>query len=155
MERLALLIATGAYCGYAPLVPGTVGAAVGLGLHLAARRAGWSPSGLLAVGAGLLVVGTWAATVAARRLGQLDPRVVVIDEVLGMWATLAGLSPGWSGLAVGFVLFRLFDVLKPYPAGRLEQLPGGWGIVADDLVAGLYAQLVLRAFRWAAPGWVT
>lgn len=149
MERVAFLIATGVYCGYAPLAPGTVGAAAGVGLYLLACGARWSAAVLL-VGATLLLgAGVWAATVAARRLGQQDPRVVVVDEIVGMLVTFGDLAPGGVGLVIGFLLFRLFDVLKPYPADRLERLPGGWGIMADDIVAGLYAHLALRALAWA------
>jgi phosphatidylglycerophosphatase A len=79
---------------------------------------------------------------------------VVIDEVAGMLASLVFTGVSWTGALAGLVLFRLFDIFKPYPAGRLERLPGGLGIMADDLMAGLYANLALRALLWAAPGWV-
>jgi phosphatidylglycerophosphatase A len=98
---------------------------------------------LLLTGA-LLVPGVWAASVVARRVGQKDPHIVVVDEVLGQWLTLAGASTlNWKSWLAAFVLFRLFDIWKPPPARQLEALPGGIGIVADDLMAGLYGALAI------------
>jgi phosphatidylglycerophosphatase A len=105
-----------------------------------------------------VVVGIWAADVEARRRGEHDPRPVVIDEVAGQWLTFLVALP-WLSLAtvraqaltigVGFFVFRLCDVVKPWPGRRLERLSGGLGIVADDLAAGLYAGLLLAlAARW-------
>ncbi len=93
----------------------------------------------------LLPVAVWACGAEARRRGVVDPHPVVLDEVAGQWAALAVVAvvqrrpPGPVELAAAFLLFRAFDVVKPWPIRRLEALPGGWGIVADDLAAGLAA----------------
>jgi phosphatidylglycerophosphatase A len=86
----------------------------------------------------------WAAGETARQSGIEDPRFVVVDEVVGQWLALAGARVfNWKSWLAAFVLFRLFDIWKPFPVRQLESLPGGLGIVADDLMAGLYAALVL------------
>ncbi len=92
----------------------------------------------------LLLPGIWAADVFAERIGQKDPHVVVVDEVLGQWLTLAGTATlNWKSWLAAFALFRLFDIWKPPPARQVEALPGGIGIVADDLMAGLYGALAI------------
>lgn len=102
--------------------------------------------------AAVAVVGTWAAHEAERALGGKDPGAIVIDEVAGMTLSVVALPPTAGVLLAAFVLFRLFDVLKPYPANALQRLPGGVGVMIDDLVAGLYALLVLLGAR-AVVGW--
>lgn len=144
-NKAAKMIATWFGCGYAPAGPGTAGSLAALAMAwLLVRYAGWQPLWFAA----LVVIATapsiWAADVAARALNQKDPGVVVVDEVVGQWLALAGARhlniKSWLG---AFVLFRLFDIWKPAPVRNLEKLPGGTGIVADDLMAGLYAALVL------------
>ncbi len=103
----------------------------------------------------MFAVGVWAASGTERALARKDPGVVVIDEVLGMLITLALLPLSLTGVALGFLVFRALDVVKPYPAAQLEHLHGGLGIMADDAVAGLYAHLVLRACVWMVPAWLT
>jgi phosphatidylglycerophosphatase A len=88
--------------------------------------------------------GALAASRVARDTGKKDPGLVVVDEVVGMWVTLVGLPFGAVTAAAGFVLFRIMDVAKPWPARDLEELPGGWGIMADDVAAGIYAHLLMR-----------
>jgi phosphatidylglycerophosphatase A len=153
VTRLAVLIATAGYSGYFPIAPGTVGSAVGL---LVYGLVWWS--GLPLLEAALIGVtfaaGTWAATRAERYFGGIDPGPVVIDEVLGMLVTLAFIPAGWSAMLTGFVLFRILDVVKPYPANRLEKFHGGFGIMADDAMAGVYANLSLRALMWLLPEWI-
>jgi phosphatidylglycerophosphatase A len=92
-----------------------------------------------------------AAGPAEREFGH-DAGPIVVDEIVGQWITIAGLAPTPATVVLGFLLFRAFDVFKPFPAGRSQRLPGGWGIVADDVVAGVYAALVLRAALRFAPG---
>ncbi len=142
-------VATLGPVGRLPVAPGTAGSLVALLAWLAlAPPAGWV---LWAVLAGIALLGVAAAGEAARVEGTADPQQVVIDEVVGMALALA-LAPG--GLAAGiaaFVAFRAFDIAKPFPAGRLERLPGGWGIVADDVAAGLYAAAAVRLL-WLLPG---
>jgi phosphatidylglycerophosphatase A len=151
--RLAVFIATAAYCGYFPIAPGTVGSAAGLVVYLLVW---WTRSPIVEVAliAATFAAGTWAATHAERFFGGIDPGPVVIDEVLGMLITLAFIPAGWSAALVGFVLFRVFDVIKPYPANRLETFHGGFGIMADDAMAGVYANLALRLGMWLLPGWI-
>ena len=95
-------------------------------------------------------VGVAAASRAEAACGRRDPGLIVIDETAGMLLTLAAVPVGLGGAVVGFLVFRLFDVVKPFPARRAERLPGGWGVMADDLVAGLYAQALLRLLLWLA-----
>jgi phosphatidylglycerophosphatase A len=87
-------------------------------------------------------------------LGTSDPGPVVIDEVLGMLMTLAWMPLSLAGVTVGFVLFRAFDIVKPFPAGRLEHAPRGWGIMLDDAMAGVYGQLAMRLCVWMLPAWM-
>jgi phosphatidylglycerophosphatase A len=97
------------------------------------------------------VAGVLAAGHVARRVGLEDPGIVVVDEVLGMWLSLLGLPFHPVSVILGFLLFRGLDVVKPYPAAQLEHLPGGLGIMADDVAAGLYANLLLRVFLLVWP----
>jgi phosphatidylglycerophosphatase A len=96
------------------------------------------------------LTGIWAADRTAARVGRKDPGIVVVDEAAGMLITLAGAPVTWLSVGAGFVLFRIMDILKPFPARRLEALPGGYGIVVDDLFAGAYAAILLRAVLWLA-----
>jgi len=152
MNRLALFIATCAYVGYVPVAPGTFGSAVGLIVFFAVRSAG-SISVELATIAIVCLVGILSATVAERHLGVVDPAPIVIDEVAGMLITLAFLPVNLAGAMVGFVIFRVLDVAKPWPSRQLERLPGGLGIMADDAMAAVYGQLVMRGLVVLAPGW--
>ncbi|MEP6915845.1 MAG: phosphatidylglycerophosphatase A [Acidobacteriota bacterium] len=153
MTRLAVFIATVGYCGYFPIAPGTVGSAAGLVVYLLVW---WTQSPVVEVGLilGLFAAGVWSGTIAERFFGGIDPGPIVIDEVIGMLITLAFIPVGLSGAIAGFVLFRIFDVFKPYPAGRLEALHGGLGVMADDAMAAVYANLSLRLLIWLAPAWI-
>jgi phosphatidylglycerophosphatase A len=141
----ALLIATWFGCGYAPVGPGTAGSLAALVIAIALNLTYGSGRGtFLLLTAIFLLPGVWAAGVFAKRIGQKDPQVVVVDEVLGQWLTLVGAATlNWKSWLAAFVLFRLFDIWKPPPARQLEALPGGIGIVADDLMAGLYGALAI------------
>ena len=153
MTRVAVFIATVGYCGYFPVAPGTVGSAAGLVAYLLVW---WSGSALVEAGliALLFAAGVWAGTTAERYFGGIDPGPIVIDEVVGMLITLAFIPVGWSGALAGFVLFRIFDVVKPYPARALERLHGGLGVMADDAMAAIYANVSLRVVIWAVPAWI-
>jgi len=145
VKRLALLLATCFGCGYWPWGPGTAGslAAVAIAalLHF---YTGYARLTLIVLIAVLLVPGIWAATQTARQLNRKDPGSVVIDEVLGQWLTLLGAAAlNWKSLVAGFILFRFFDIWKPWPVRNFEKLPEGTGIVADDLAAGVYGALIL------------
>jgi len=92
----------------------------------------------------LFVLGSWSGSVAERHFGRTDPGQVVIDEVVGVLITLFMNPVGWRGAVLGFLLFRAADIVKPYPANRLERLHGGVGVMADDAMAAVYANLALR-----------
>jgi phosphatidylglycerophosphatase A len=139
---LLTAIATGFGSGYSPVAPGTVGSLVGLALFWPLAGLGTAVQ-LLALAA-VTVVGVRAADVVARREGRKDPGLVVVDEIAGQWVTLLALPFTPLVAALGFLAFRVMDVVKPWPARQLEALPGGLGIVADDLMAGVYAQLIVR-----------
>jgi phosphatidylglycerophosphatase A len=141
----ALLIATWFGCGYAPVGPGTAGSLAALAIAIMLHLLYGSGRGTFLLLTGVLLLpGVWAADVFAKRIGQKDPHAVVVDEVLGQWLTLAGAATlNWKSWLAAFALFRMFDIWKPPPARQLEALPGGIGIVADDLMAGLYSALAI------------
>jgi phosphatidylglycerophosphatase A len=142
MRVVALALATTLGVGFVPYAPGTFGSAAGLLFW-------WLlPSSLPVQAAAIVIiflVGSWSGYVAERHFGASDPPPVVIDEVMGMWITLLLNPVGWQGAVIGFLLFRFFDVIKPYPADRLERLRGGFGVMADDGMAAVYANIALRA----------
>jgi len=148
-SALATVLATGFGSGYSPIAPGTAGTAVGLLLFL--------PLQLLPAGAQLaatvvtFVVGVFAGTHVARRASLKDPGIVVIDEIVGLWVSLLFLPFTPAVAALGFLLFRLLDMVKPYPARQFEALPDGLGIMADDVMAGIYANLLLRVIAQVVP----
>jgi phosphatidylglycerophosphatase A len=154
MRVVALALATSLGVGYVPYAPGTFGSAAGLLFWWLLPH-----SFTIQLAAIVLVfaVGSWSGNVAERHFKASDPAPVVIDEVMGMWITLLLNPVGWQGAVIAFLLFRLFDVIKPYPANRLERLPGGLGVMADDGMAAIYSNIVLRAvilvvervFHWA------
>jgi len=145
----AFLIATWFGAGYAPVAPGTAGSlaaiVIAIALHYGVGyTAGYERATLLLLTAILLAPGIWSASVVARETNKPDPQIVVVDEVIGQWITLASAATfNWKTWLAAFVLFRLLDMWKPAPARQLESLPGGWGIVADDVMAGLYGALAI------------
>jgi phosphatidylglycerophosphatase A len=141
-SRIPILIASVFGVGYIPFAPGTFGAAAGLLLWWLLPASAFAQTVAIVV---TFVLGSWSGTVAERYVGRTDPRHVVIDEVMGMLITLFLIPVGWRGAAAGFLLFRLFDVIKPWPSNRLEKLHGGVGVMADDGMAAIYANLALRA----------
>jgi phosphatidylglycerophosphatase A len=140
----AVWIATVGGAGFFPYAPGTVGSAVGLGvvavLDTIPFRDAYRPVLLVLVAGALFFAGVWSAGLSEKCFGRKDPGHVVIDEVVGQMVTFL-LHPHapWKLLLVGFGLFRLFDIVKPFPARRAERLSAGWGIMVDDVVAGIYA----------------
>ena len=152
--RLGLFVATCGYVGYVPIAPGTFGSAAGLALFALIR---WSGSTAIELGviALLLVIGVWSGDVAERHFGRVDPGPVVLDEVAGMLITLALIPVNVSGAIVAFLIFRLLDVVKPWPANRLEALPGGLGMMADDAMAAIYGNVAMRLLIAVLPaGWL-
>ena len=152
MRRIGLFIATCGYIGYVPIAPGTFGSAAGLAVFYAVRSTG-SVSVELAAIVLLFAIGCWSGTVAEHHFGGTDPGPIVLDEVVGMLITLALLPVNLTGAITGFLVFRILDVVKPWPAAGFEKLPGGLGVMADDGMAALYGNLVMRGLIALAPGW--
>jgi phosphatidylglycerophosphatase A len=150
--KWAWAVATFFGAGFGKPGPGTWGSVAAVLLWAAyAWLAHPSPHALLlALLAGIalsIVLGVPAATIAARESGRHDPGFVVIDEVAGQWIALLGSRVSWRDALIALALFRLFDIVKPFPARQLEGLPAGWGIVFDDVAAGLYALGVASLIR--------
>ena len=143
--KVANAISTWFGCGYSPAAPGTVGSAAAIGIAILIEHyAGWRPLWFAALAVIVSAPAIWAAGATARQAKIKDPQFVVVDEVVGQWLALAGASAlNWKAWLAAFALFRLVDIWKPFPVRQLESLHGGVGIVADDLMAGLYAALVL------------
>ncbi len=142
MRFVARLIATGFYLGYAPKAPGTAGSLLGLFLFWVVPVT--EPVYLLGGIALLFFVGVWAANRIEEETKRKDNQIIVIDEIIGMFITVALFERDLVWLIVGFFLFRLFDIIKPFPAKASEKLPHGWGVMMDDVVAGIYSALSLR-----------
>jgi phosphatidylglycerophosphatase A len=142
-EKAAVFLATGFYVGNIPFAPGTFGSLIGLGLcYLLAEM-----QLTAAIMAALLLIGLaiWVSDTAARTLKRKDPGCIVVDEIAGMVVTLIGLPFNMATAVTGFILFRILDILKPFPIRVLDQrLPGGLGIVADDVVAGIFSNIIIR-----------
>jgi phosphatidylglycerophosphatase A len=153
VNHLALLVSTAGYVGFFPVAPGTAGSLAALALYAMLRWVG-EPVVETAAIVVVFAAGVWASSRAERLLGTEDPGPVVIDEVLGMLITLAWMPLSITAVGVGFLCFRVFDVVKPYPARQLERAPGGWGIMLDDAMAGVYGHLAIRLCVWMWPGWM-
>ena len=154
MRRLAVFLATCGYIGYAPVAPGTFGSAAGLAIFVLVRSSGSMVVELATIGV-LFAIGVWSGTEAEHHFGGVDPGPIVLDEVVGMLITLALLPVNVTGAIVGFLIFRALDVVKPWPAGRFERLPGGLGVMADDGMAAVYGNLAMHALILIAPaGWL-
>jgi phosphatidylglycerophosphatase A len=148
--RAAYILAIWFGCGRVPKMPGTAGTVGAIPLYLLLVQ-----GGALAVAMGAAVVtlvGVWAATQVVRRTGLEDPQIVCIDEAAGVLLTLATAPYTWQGVLASVVLFRIFDQFKPWPARRAEKLPEGWGVVMDDVFAGLWGAVVVVAAR--VLGWL-
>jgi len=149
LHPLVRFLATGAYLGYSPVAPGTAGAfgcAVLLWFVMPEVMPAGPPLSVLSVlvsVAAFVCLSIWAAAAAEPSFGK-DSGRIVIDEFAGMVITLILLPKSLFVFGVGFLLFRVLDIVKPFPAGRAESLPGGWGVVMDDVVAGIYANVLLR-----------
>jgi phosphatidylglycerophosphatase A len=155
MRRIAVFLATCGYVGYAPFAPGTFGSAAGLAVFALVRGSG-SAAVEIATIVVLFAIGVWSGTEAEHHFGGTDPGPIVLDEVVGMLITLALIPVTITGAIVGFFIFRALDVFKPWPSGRFERLPGGLGVMADDGMAALYGNGLMRILIAIAPaGWLT
>jgi phosphatidylglycerophosphatase A len=154
MRRLAVFVCSFGYVGFFPIAPGTVGSAAGLVVYLLCRGLG-IPYFELPLILVLFALGVVATRSCEEQLGCIDPGPVVIDEVMGMLITLFLIPVGWGGMLLGFFLFRALDVIKPFPARQFEALHGGLGVMADDAMAAIYANLLLRGAYHLAPAWIS
>jgi phosphatidylglycerophosphatase A len=162
-DYFALAVAT-CGVGYLPIAPGTWGSIVGVGIYLGLvaflRFSPWAVfiAAELVLITAITLIGFWAASRTEKLLGRKDPGKVVIDEVAGQLIALLPIVPGfdsgWVSIVAAFLLFRLFDIIKPYPARRLEKLESGLGIMTDDLVAGAYAAVVTSIIIAVGTLWV-
>jgi phosphatidylglycerophosphatase A len=142
VRQIRFWLATWFGCGLVPFAPGTAGSLGALPLYVLLRPLGLDVVALAALM--LTAVGVWAAQHVADRKGMHDPQIVVIDEVAGIFVTLLGARDDWRWMLAGFVLFRVLDVWKPWPARQAERIhPAGWGIVLDDVFAGAWGAIVL------------
>jgi len=149
-NRFAILLATWGGCGYFPKGQGTVASVVAIGIAYAVV---WtldvSPLWFAAAAAALWVPAVWSAGLAAGHFARHDPPQVVVDEVIGQWMTVAAVARDeWWSWVAALVLFRVFDIAKPWPIREFEALPGGLGVVADDAAAGLCAIIVLIGLHY-------
>ena len=144
-NAIARAIATWLGFGYAPFAPGTAGSLAALAIAIAAHQLfGSGRETFFVLAILLLAPGIWSAGVVARLENKEDPGLVVVDEVIGQWITLCGASMfNWKTWLAALAVFRALDIWKPPPARQLENLPGGVGIVADDVMAGIYGALAI------------
>ena len=141
-RSVVLFIAEGAFAGKSPFAPGTAGTAVGVLLYLLLKGlplAGYLAAGLMTVG-----IGIWAAGEAEKLLGEKDAPSIVIDEIAGYLISMFLVPSGWGFMAAGFILFRFFDIVKPWPLKRVQDLHGGLGVMLDDVGAGIYTNIALQ-----------
>ena len=150
MKSLGLGIATVGGVGWFPIAPGTAGSAVGVAIYLLTRS--WNAQAQIALLVGIVLVGIWAASIAEVKLKKEDPGPVVIDEVAGQLLTLLLTGVAWKGAIAGFFIFRVLDIIKPFPARQLERLHGGLGIMADDLMAAAYGLALMMTLVYFWPG---
>jgi phosphatidylglycerophosphatase A len=152
-QRAVLFLVTGAGAGYFPRMPGTMGTVVAVPFSLALNRIAVKNLPLaLCLIAGSIACAVWLSTKGAGILKQKDPQIIVIDEIVGFFVANFLAPPRWTALLFDFVLFRFFDVAKVFPTNKLEQFPGGAGIVFDDVMAGLYTLASFRLLLMA--GWM-
>ncbi len=141
LRKIAVIIATCCGAGYAPVAPGTAGAAAGLLPVLILAHWPWIYCGIAVL---LFFVGVWASGIAEAAFGQHDSPRIVIDEAASIMVTFAGLPLTPLALLLGFIFNRLMDIVKPFPAAGIQKARGGWGIMLDDLIAGIYSNLIMR-----------
>ncbi len=149
LDRVLILFVTAGYAGFSRLAPGTVGSLVGLLLYLPLASSPALVPPLAAVA--MFFLGVFASSHVANIWRVKDPQAIVIDEIVGMWIALLWLPFEMVYFAGAFLAFRLFDIFKPFPARQAEGLPAGWGIMVDDVVAGVYANLAIHGLvylRW-------
>ncbi|MFA9452334.1 MAG: phosphatidylglycerophosphatase A [Candidatus Aminicenantaceae bacterium] len=144
MRRILITgLATFFGTGFFPVAPGTLASLfIALGFRFWFHRISWPL--YLAIGLAVFFLGVWASAAYATRIKKKDPRTVVIDEVVGQWIALLLVPPIWWAVLTSFLLFRIFDVIKPMFIHKAESFRGGWGIMLDDILAGIYASIILN-----------
>lgn len=152
VSRAAVVIASFFYVGYAPVASGTFGSAAAFALYFPLLYFNYWPAYAATI-LFVTLIGVWAAGRCEKDSGIVDPSFVVMDEVAGQLITLFLIPFSWPAVIAGFVLFRIMDIVKPFPANRAEHLPGGWGIMLDDVLAGVYGNLLLRLALFALHRW--
>jgi len=146
-KNLSKFIATFAGVGLFPIAPGTIGSIAGLGVLWAISFASSDFYQILLQLLFLIIfipIGVIASSAYEKHFGKIDPKEVVVDEVVGIMITLFALPFTWINIIAGFILFRFFDIVKPFPIGKLQNIKGGWGIMADDIAAGIVSAAILR-----------
>jgi len=143
LRGIVLFIAQGAFAGRSPVAPGTAGTVIGVLLYSGMKNL--APGAYLSFTVLICLLGIWAAGRAEKLLGCVDCPSIVIDEIAGYLVAMCLLPSSWQFMAAGFVLFRAFDILKPWPLKRLQDLHGGAGVMLDDIGAGAYTNIVLQA----------
>jgi phosphatidylglycerophosphatase A len=141
-KAVILFIAEGAYSGKSPFAPGTAGTLVGVLLYLAAKNAGLLSYSILTFL--VCIIGTWTAGRAEVLLAKRDSPSIVIDEIAGFLISMFLVPVGWGYVVAGFFLFRLFDIIKPWPLFDLQDVHGGLGVMLDDMGAGVYTNILLQ-----------
>jgi phosphatidylglycerophosphatase A len=142
---LIIFLATGFFSGFLPYLPGTAGTLIGLASYWLLLRQ-ISTGGYLLLLLGVIPLGSFLCSKAEGYLGKSDAAPIILDEWVGYLISVAALPYGPWALWGGFFLFRLFDISKPFPIRQIQSLPGGWGVMLDDVLAGIYANLTLRVF---------
>jgi phosphatidylglycerophosphatase A len=140
-EKLITFLATGFYSGLSPIAPGTAGTLVGVVICLLCLPIPWILR--LIIVFALFALSIYVAGQAENIYQKKDDQRIVIDEIIGLQITMLPVAINGLNLCAGFVLFRIFDILKPFPIRNLQALPGGWGVVIDDVAAGIYAAAAL------------
>ena len=147
MNNLIILFTTGCYLGYSPVVSGTVGSLGGVVLYVLLNRLVKNPF-YAVITLVVFILGIFASSKAEVIFGKKDSGKIVIDEIVGFLVTMFAIPLSWEYVVAGFFLFRLLDVIKPFPIRRFEGFEGGFGVMADDFIAGIYANLILHGWRY-------
>jgi len=150
LEKIFVILATLGYAGLFPRIPGTIGSLIGLLLYIAIFRLNPLLYALDLIT--LILFAIWVCERAEKVLGEKDSRIIIIDELVGILVTMCWIYPTTKGIIVGFSIFRLFDILKVPPIRWVERsIPSGYGVVLDDVVAGIYSNIILRLllFFWS------
>lgn len=148
MKRVVIFLATGCLVGYSPLAPGTAGTLASIPLYFILSHL--SPLYYLAVVVGWIYIAIWASDGAEVLLQSRDCRHIVIDEMVGFLVAMILIPPTVRNILLAFILFRAFDIIKPFPIRRLEEkVRGGYGVVLDDIIAGVYTNLVIHILRFS------